>query len=284
MMYWNIQSFIYELYTSIFLLPQLIKGKEHRLPGQLIISLTSYPPRFPKLHLTIKTLLSQSIKPDMIILWVSFDDKNLVPQQVKSYTEKFPHFEIRYYANIKSYKKIIPTLVNFPKAFIVTADDDIFFSKNWLQALCERWTGNYREIVAHRVHQIKFNQDGTLAPYASWTQNSAENTAGHLLFATSGAGVLYPPQALHANVTDEKVFTALCPTADDLWLFWMGTLNQCIITPISKKFNLVAWQGTSDNGLALENVANNGNDLQISNLQQHYGRIEDILNRVSKCL
>lgn len=49
--------------------------KRHGLSVPLIVSLTSYSLRFKKLHLTLKCLLNQSIEPDKIILWISYDDK-----------------------------------------------------------------------------------------------------------------------------------------------------------------------------------------------------------------
>jgi hypothetical protein len=43
----------------------------HNLPGELIVSLTSYPDRFPTLHKTVRSLLSQDMLADRTILWVA---------------------------------------------------------------------------------------------------------------------------------------------------------------------------------------------------------------------
>ena len=40
-----------------------IAPKPHGLPGPLIVSLTSYGPRLASLHLTLKCLLRQSVRP-----------------------------------------------------------------------------------------------------------------------------------------------------------------------------------------------------------------------------
>ena len=39
-------------------------GRQHPLPGKLVVSLTSYPPRFAALPLTMRSLLCQAVKPD----------------------------------------------------------------------------------------------------------------------------------------------------------------------------------------------------------------------------
>src|SRR5262249_15606303 len=59
-----------------------IAGRPHGLPRPLIVSLTSYPPRFPTLALTLKCLLTQSVTPDHLVLWVTRDDFSLLPRDV----------------------------------------------------------------------------------------------------------------------------------------------------------------------------------------------------------
>ena len=68
----------------------------HYLPYDLIVSLTSYPPRFKDLHKTIKTLVNKSLKPDKVILWISYSDKALIPHKVKQIEKKVQFFNIMY--------------------------------------------------------------------------------------------------------------------------------------------------------------------------------------------
>ncbi|MFA5623651.1 MAG: hypothetical protein WC966_01150 [Bradymonadales bacterium] len=39
--------------------------------ADLIVSLTSYPPRIPTLHITLRSLLNQRVKPKRLILWLA---------------------------------------------------------------------------------------------------------------------------------------------------------------------------------------------------------------------
>ena len=45
-------------------------NKKPRKP-RVIVSLTSFPERIPYVHKTIETILNQSVKPDMVILWLA---------------------------------------------------------------------------------------------------------------------------------------------------------------------------------------------------------------------
>lgn len=276
LLYWKLESVIYELYARFLLFPELSSDKLHDLPNKLIVSLTSYPPRFSKLHLTIKSLLAQSLTPDRIILWIAHEDKKSVSAVLIEYEARFERFEIRYCEDLRSYKKIIPTLSKFPDHFIVTVDDDVFYSRHWLKGLCETWCGNPNEIVAYRAHKISFNIDGSIKPYSNWQKNYMSRSKNDCLFPTGCGGVLYPPGSLHEEVMNTELFRGMCPHADDVWLFWMGRLNQSRILVPQTSFNVVNWQGTDQSGLAQENVANNGNDLQIKALQKHYGTIQEI--------
>src|SRR5262245_38312569 len=54
----------------------------HALPAPLIVSLTSYPPRFHALASSLKCLLMQSVKPDLVVLWLAPADLNLLPARI----------------------------------------------------------------------------------------------------------------------------------------------------------------------------------------------------------
>ncbi len=107
-----------------FSFPMRRKGKAHGLPSPLIISLTSYPARFGKLHLTLKCLLSQSMAADKVVLWIAHQDKAALTPAILNLQKV--GLQIGYCDDLRSYKKIIPTRQNYPDSFIVTADDDLY--------------------------------------------------------------------------------------------------------------------------------------------------------------
>jgi len=243
------------------------KCNEHNLPAPLIISLTSFPPRFATLHLTLKCLLLQNIKPDRVILWISHSDKNTIPRNINS-LKKFG-LEIKFHDDIKSYKKIIPTIETNPEAFIVTADDDLYYPKPWLNHLASSFNPKENNVICHRAHEIKF-KNAVIQPYKNWDLNTV-NSKSNLIFPTSGAGALYPPRCFHNDITNELIFTKLCPNADDIWLYWMMRLNGYTAKKTESNGRIYTWPKSQSFALKNTNYLNDGNDKQIKAMIKHYG-------------
>lgn len=241
----------------------------HDLPTELIVSLTSYPARFQTLDLTLKTLLSQSVRPDHVILWVAHQDLALLPRSIKALTRH--GLSIEGCDDLRSYKKLIPALRRFPRAALVTADDDIAYPRRWLEALTERYSENPAVITFHRCHRPRREPDGTLAPYRAWDQNLSEVEPGQEVFPTGVGGILYPPGSLAEEVLDQNAFMTLCPLADDVWFYWMGRRAGAGYRKVGRAFKLVSWPGSQDQALLHQNVAQGANDEQIRQMTVQFG-------------
>ena len=110
--------------------------------NELIISLTSYPPRINTACETVKTLLNQSMKANKVILWLAkeqFPNKEKdLPVQLLDLTKQ--GLTIKWCKDIKSYKKLIPALAEYPDAVIVTFDDDVLYDENVLKELYDAYS------------------------------------------------------------------------------------------------------------------------------------------------
>ena len=72
---------------------------------KIIVSLTSYPKRFRYLHLTVKSLLLQTVKPDKIILYLGDDARDVpLPEALVRLKKKGLSIEYRT-GNLRSHKK-----------------------------------------------------------------------------------------------------------------------------------------------------------------------------------
>jgi hypothetical protein len=263
-------------FLTIFrLVAKRIYQKKHRLPGNLIVSLTSYPPRFPTLHLTISNLLTQSAHPDKVILWVSEEDYKLIPRNILR-LESINFSIQKTKENTRSYKKIIPSPINYPDSFIVTTDDDIYYNYDWLNEFIDSYNPNIKEVIGHRGHQITFNDDNTTKPYIKWRWCIGNKSSGSDIFLTGCGGVLYPPNALYKDVINSGLFMRECGTADDVWLHFMTRLNGFTPKKIPSNFREFAWQGSQVVNLNSANVDQGTNDLCIKNLEAIYGKLIDI--------
>lgn len=109
---------------------------------------------------------------------------------------------------------------------IVTADDDMFYPKDWLKILYDSYQAEPQYIHCHRAHLMVKAPDGKLKKYRDWKLRSPGiQGPSPLLFPTGIGGVLYPPGFLHKEVFNEAVFMRICPTGDDIWLKAMSLLK-----------------------------------------------------------
>ncbi|WP_416907200.1 MAG: hypothetical protein ACMVO5_09090 [Polymorphobacter sp.] len=176
--------------------PRVKSQQDHRLPAPLIITLTSYPPRFPMLANTIKSLLDQSMRADRLVLWITHEDMDALPDDVRALEQH--GLEIRGSIEMRSYKKLVPALLAFPDAFLVTADDDVYYPPRWLATLVESLDPQDPKIVSARAHMARLDENGRFIPYINWefdTQSQIATGPSKLLFPTGGAGTLYPRHA-----------------------------------------------------------------------------------------
>ena len=248
---------------------RLGSGRPHGLPGELIVSLTSYPARFSTLHLTLRSLLAQSVMPDRVLLWVAHDDVAALPEEVSGLVRH--GLTIRACDDIRSYKKLIPAIEAFPDAFIVTADDDLYYPSDWLEMLVTGAADDH-SIRAWRTHRLKRDAQG-IAPYMRWPLDVQDDRARQPsadLLPTSGGGALYPPRSLHPSVTDRGAFQRLCPNGDDLWFYWCARMAGTPVRKVGGRMKLITWAGSQDDSLWADNRLG-GNDRMIRALIEEYG-------------
>ena len=253
----------------------------HKLPEQLIVSLTSYKARFNNLHLTLRSLLLQETQPDLLILWIAEHEKNDIPNSVWE-LEQYG-LSIRFCDDLRSYKKIIPALEAYPDSFIVTADDDIYYQPDWLQKLVESWDGDYKTIIAHRAHKIRLDDNGQPVSYHDWKwQVGPEEPADGLIIPTGCGGIMYPPHAFHEDVSKSELFIELCPDADDIWLYWMASLNGAKAKRSDYDFQMIEWQAHDTDPLWKKNIYGGNNDTYIRKMTSSYGMVWDTLGDKKK--
>ena len=200
--------------------------KEKRNP-QLIVSLTSFPARINQVHLTINTLLRQNTKPDRVVLWLA---DSQFPGKEKDLPDTLLRLldlglEIKWFEDIRSYKKLVPSLIEFPNDIIVTADDDMYYREDWLEGLYSAYLKNPNRIYTRRGCRIYIenNEIKVLRPRSYNFNYNFPSDFNNLLMG--GAGTLYPPHSLYQDILDIEKIKSLIPTHDDIYFWVMGLLN-----------------------------------------------------------
>lgn len=252
----------------------------------IIVSLTSFPQRMYELHYALYSLLTQSVKPSKVILWLAKEEFPHLEADLPEQVLKFKNngLQIEWCNNIYSYKKLVPTLREYPNNIIVTADDDIYYEKDWLEKLVKAHEQNQNDIICHRAHRIKLNKNG-IAPYKKWSKKIKGTKASYLNFLTGVGGVLYPVNSLNKDVLNEKLFTEIAPKADDVWFWAMALLNGTkTLVPDNRIKELTYINPERERGLTNEITLfstnrKGGNDLQIEKIINHYPQILEIIKK-----
>ena len=203
---------------------------------QIIVSLTSFPEAIPCAVQAIRSVLKGTLLPDKVVLYLDtqkFPEGKLPPELEALKTES-PIFEVRFDdAVIRSYKKLIPALRDFPNDVIVTIDDDIYYYPDMLSKLVQTQKRLPKAIIAHRVRRINLNK-----PYRKWHKYKwfyfifKRIHSSYKNLQTGVGGVLYPPNSLKKEMLDANLFTKIAPTMDDIWFWAAAVANNTPVIPV----------------------------------------------------
>jgi hypothetical protein len=203
-----------------------VPSSEQLLP--VAVTLTSWPGKIKDAHIAIESLLRQKFKPNKIILWLAEEEfpARIIPSTISHLIAR--GIEVQWCENIKSAKKLIPSLRDseLREMLLVAADDDIVYRSDWLELLMQAHNEHPGDIIAHRTRTMTLDEKCYPKAYKTWRLLTDPSSAeGKILFPTSGGGILFPPNSLHPEVLNVKSFMDLCPTGDDIFWFAMSVLQ-----------------------------------------------------------
>ena len=159
----------------------------------------------------------------------------------------------------------------FPKANIITADDDLYYDNHLLENLYELHKKYPKNIVTNRAHKIKFDSNKKTIPYRKWKHNVSSIASSHLLIATGGGGTLYPSGSLDSEVLNKEVFKEFCFLADDIWLKCMALKRGTkVVTNSLYNKDPLSIRKSQMEKLVSENVLSGGNDQQLKDVCTNY--------------
>lgn len=239
---------------------------------RLIVSLTSFPARINRVWLVIETLMRQSHKPDMIILWLStcqFPSKKYLPESLLRLEKRGLRIEL-VKNDLRSHKKYFYVFQNFPEDIIVTVDDDIFYPSTAIEELMNYHQIFPEAIIARYGSKIEILNNEIIS-YKMWRNHYEQVQPDYNVFFGSGGGALFPPNSLPKVTFEKGLFIELCFYADDIWLNTMCRLNgkkifktksgPCSLLPVLNKNNVT---------LSGINLHKDLNDEQLKNVRNHF--------------
>ena len=248
---------------------------------QVVVSMTSFPEAIPYAIKAIRSLLMGSVVPDKLVLYLTLSQfqKTGIPEELQQLAEENSIFEVRdYNRDIRSYRKLIPALIDFPEAIIVTVDDDVWYHQHMLRDLLSLHAQIPDAVLAHRAKRIRIGK-----PYREWSKYRWYHfllKRIHRNFTniqTGVGGVLYPPHSLKEDMLDVELFTKLAPSCDDIWFWAAAVRNGFPVIPVPfgrnkprglhkpKEFSLKTInfkEGTDRNAMALKAILEHFPDIK----------------------
>lgn len=197
---------------------------------EVIVSMTSFGRRINEVYLAIESIMQGTLKPNRIVLWLSEDEfkGEVLPSTLQRQQKR--GLEIGFCEDIRSYKKILPTMKEYPNACIVTIDDDLMYEFDLLENLLRAHVVHPESVCACRMHRITMDEQNKPKSYIDWDFLINPEGESNLHFLTSGGGTLFPPRCFIEEFYNQEAFMSLCPFADDIWINAMILLSGRHIT------------------------------------------------------
>lgn len=228
----------------------------------IIISLTSYPKRYPTLHLCLASIFNQSVRPNLVVLYIYEKDMYLLPSKVLEYQKKGLIIKA-VKEDLKCHKKYFYAMQEYRENVLITVDDDVIYPFNLVEKLVESFQKFPTSLSAGRAHGMILNSDGSPIPYLDWEwESSCYNRPSFRLMATGVGGILYPPHCLTQETFNISAIQKYCLYQDDVWLKCMELLSGIPVVLIEQPSQHP--QGIPNvytKGLFLENKLNGGTDM-----------------------
>ena len=233
----------FALYESVkkYTYDEMLKIRSH----DITVSLTSYPGRIAYVHSVIENIAVQTLKPKRVLLWLS-------KQQFKNGEEDLPQnlidcvkrgeVEIKWSSDdLRSHKKYFYTMQEYPDDIVITVDDDLVYPADMVFKLYQSYISFPDCISCMRVHVIGVDKENKkILNYSKWLKQFTRDIflPSTQLFATTGAGCLFPPGILDSRAFDKQHLLSLCPLADDIWLNLMALSKGVKTVCCAKNFHL----------------------------------------------
>lgn len=248
-------------------------NQQEKRKQKIVVSLTSFPARINRVWLTIESLMRQTTKPDVIILWLGedqFKGIDSLPKSLKKLQKR--GLTIEFCEDIKPHTKYYYAFQKFRDDLIITVDDDIFYPNWMIEGLMELHEKFPTSICCNRAHLISLNEKGEPEPYENWLKNPKQiNGPTKALLPTGVGGVLYPPNCVDEEVFNKESIKKLCLFADDLWLKVMSLKKGTSVVKTenfpSRLFTVASTQKVA---LWKKNVKSDGNDIQLKKIIDYY--------------
>lgn len=232
----------------------------------IFISMTTTLNRLYLCRIALTSIALQSLTPNRIIINLSKDpylrddginlDDEILLSLLDGVPRQLQHIvEIRWVSNTGPYRKLIPTLKKADyNDIIITADDDIFYNKKWLESLLQNFDPEQKTIHAARVLRKRKNLLGYETGYTHWKIiEKATVLRNSDWIITYGGGAVMCRSWFNNELINDDTYLQIAPTADDLWYSKLAQLSNLNVKVIPEALGSLVFLQHKD-GLVNDNL------------------------------
>lgn len=236
--------------------------------------MTSFPARIDYVHIALKSLMTQSYKPDRIILWLANEQfpNHILPKNLLN-LQKYG-LEIKWCDDLYGHKKYFYCISEqLPDEVIITFDDDIIYPVDSIKRLMKTHEKFPECLICERAQSIDYESDGSLKNPGRWKtiSNVGCKKPSYSLNPSPGGGCLIPYNGFCKDAINKQKIKELAYKNDDLWYMFMAAENGTRTVKTQKyhkPFSLIS--GSQTVQMAAENVVGDYNRIVMHNLSTEY--------------
>lgn len=235
----------------------------------VIISITSDSSGLKDLPKTVYSLLSQYVKPDRIILWLSNEYENLtnLPYELTQFIKN--GLEIRFTDECGVYTNFLSAFREFSNSIIVTAKDNIYYKSDWLDKLYMSYAAHPEDIHVHNALRAELKDNAVIC---NAQKIVSEEEARFDNIPLGEGGILYPPNCFSSEAFRSDIFLKTTPQIDNLWFWVMALVKNRKIRVVKEHIRKF-----SHTNVRKTEYTNSEYDEQLSNLMRYYR--QNIINK-----
>ena len=199
--------------------------------------------------------------------------------------------------DIRSYKKLIPALKQYPDPIIITVDDDFIYDENMALNLYNSYLEYPNCVHSLVVTRLYYAKKDVLAAINAFKLKEYGGKYDINVFKPCAFyksvgcwGCLYPPHSLHKDVFNLDIAYKCCPHNDDVW-FHFQALRKGYKIVCPKKHTAIksVIEGSQDVGLCKTNCETLYDshvtpfDIELNNLYRYYPELKNIFLSDNNC-
>lgn len=194
---------------------------------KIIISMTSWPPRYRTAHVAMQNIIGQAKKAKLLnrvhpIMVLSEEEAcdATCRQEACDLIRRMEKLQVEVIydrGNIRSHKKLIPVLEKYQDSAVLVVDDDNIQQEGWLQTFINDHNAHPTDIIYGQSNAIISVENGFIIERNMPNTHPGEVTA-NAKPANGAAGTLYPPHTFtDIRFFDREMIMNLSPSSDETW-------------------------------------------------------------------